>query len=393
MTAVARAATPAADVATLPPRKVVLFANTGWYLYNFRLPLLERLRDTGCEVTLLAPRDEYTERLAAAGFRWRDIDFQRRSLNPLTQLLVLWRLWSFWRSERPALVHLFTVKCVALGGIAARLAGVPQRVHAIAGLGSVYTDNRRRALRFVVTQVLRLATGGRGSRLIVQNPDDAALLVRAGIARDERVHLIRGSGVDGTRFTSSATRRPGPVRFLFAARLLWAKGIRDFVDAAAALADSDAEFLVAGEPDAGNPDAVDEAFLDECRASNNVRLLGHVEDMAALLADVDVVVLPSRYGEGVPRILVESAASGKPLVAYDVAGSREIVLDGRNGRLLEPGDTTALVDALRALAENAEQRDAFGVASRAHFMTEYDQQIVNAKTLDVYRALDSDLDR
>ncbi len=382
---------PARAPAASVPAKVILFANTDWYLYNFRLPLLQALTAAGAEVVLFSPPGDYVRRLQNSGFRWVPVEMQRRSLNPIGQLALLWRLYLLFRRERPAVVHLFTVKCVALGGIAARLAHVPKRIHAIAGLGSVFTAKRHRWLREIVTRALRLAMAGRGSQLIVQNPDDARLITAAGILAADKVELIRGSGVDGARFRRPAdaqTDRPDgkPVNVLFAARLLWAKGVREYVRAAAALHDKPAQFLLAGTPDNGNPDTVDDAFLADCARQSNVDVLGHVEDMAALLQRVDLVVLPSRYGEGVPRILVEAAAAGLPLVAFDVAGSREIVRHGHNGYLVEVGDQLALNSAIANLLSAAPLRRAFGEASRTHFDSEYDQRVVVGKTLAVYAA-------
>ncbi|MEL6214049.1 MAG: glycosyltransferase family 4 protein [Pseudomonadota bacterium] len=368
--------------------RVVLFSNTSWYLYNFRLQLLETLRSEGYDVVLVSPRDTYTDRLIEAGFEWRDIELDRRSVNPLAQVGVLLHLWKLWRQLRPHTLHLFTIKCVVLGGLSARLARVPRRVHAIAGLGSVYSDRSKRWLRIAVTAALRLATAGARSDVIVQNPDDAALLVRQQIVSRNRVHLIRGSGVDGERFR--VDRNPAAetrIRFLFAARLLWAKGIRDFVKLAEQSTTAHVEFMIAGEPDPGNPDSVDNEFLQRCQQVDNLTMLGHVDDMAALLRKVSVMVLPSSYGEGVPRTLVESAAASLPLIAYDVPGSREIVLNGRNGFLCQPGDFDALQSAANRLAQDPALRQQFGEGSRMHFETEYDQRTVNRKTLDVYRGV------
>lgn len=369
--------------------RVVLFANTSWYLANFRMHLLQTLRDSGYDVVLLSPRDEHTELLLRERFEWHDIEMDRRSTNPFAQLGLLWQLFRFWRRMRPDIVHCFTVKCVIAGGLTARLARVPLRISAIAGLGTIFSDRRRRGLRLAVVRALKIAVAGKASRVIVQNPDDAKVLAGYGIVDRQRVHLIRGSGVDGERFVRTIVEpMSGPVKVLMAARLLWAKGVRDFVAAAQACSDLEAEFLIAGAPDPGNPDSVDPQFLDHCQSIGNLALLGHVTGMAALMRNVSIVVLPSRYGEGVPRSLVESAAAGMPLVAYDIAGSREIILHGQNGYLCEPGDTDALVSRIRELIEDAALRKEFGLASRAHFESEYDQQTVNQKTLEVYRTLD-----
>ncbi|MEL7311216.1 MAG: glycosyltransferase family 4 protein [Pseudomonadota bacterium] len=368
--------------------RIVLFSNTSWYLYNFRRQLLERLRDSGFSVVLLSPKDDYTDALVTAGFEWHEFKLDRRSVNPLSQVGVLVRLWRAFRSLKPDVVHLFTVKCVVLGGIASRIAGVPRRVHAIAGLGSVFSDSHRRALRAAVSFALRLATAGSGSAIIVQNPDDAKRLQLQGIAPPDRIHLVRGSGVDGQRFHMRRDRtKEQRVRVLFAARLLKAKGVQDFVRIAKRTQTPDVEFLIAGERDPGNPDSVDESFLQHCTSVKNLRLLGHVDDMVSLLQSTSLVVLPSSYGEGVPRTLVESAAASLPLVAYDVPGSREIIVDGHNGFLCPVGDFEALAAAVQQLIADPQLRERYSKASREHFETEYDEKTVNRKTLDIYRHL------
>lgn len=351
--------------------------------------LLRLLQSEGYRVVLLTPHDEYTERLRAAGFDWHEFAMDRRSVNPFAQVVDLFRLWRIFVHLSPQVTHCFTIKCVVLGGIAGRLARVRQRVHAIAGLGSIFTDDQHKTLRFAVTRALRVAVGGHSSAVIVQNPDDARLLADLNIVPLKRIVLIRGSGVDGERFQADRTEETrSVVRFLFAARLLWAKGIRDFVWLAENTHLPNVEFVVAGQPDPGNPDSVDEAFLARCEQVDNLTMLGHVDDMAALLRSVSVVVLPSSYGEGVPRSLVESAAAGLPLIAYDVPGSREIVIDSHNGMLCEPDDRKALLAAVQQLATDALMREQYGACSRRHFESEYDQATVNKQTLAVYRNLD-----
>lgn len=368
---------------------MLLYANTDWYLYNFRSALLLALREGGHEVVVMSPPGPYGERLEAAGFRWIRMPMQRTSLNPLTEARLVARIAAVYRRERPDVAHHFTIKCVVYGSLAARLAGLATRINAVAGLGTVYTDTGalNRLLRPLVSSLLRFSLAGQRCHLILQNPDDVRLFTRHRLIRQDRIHLIRGSGVDGTTF-----RRPVPgarpeCRVLFAARLLWAKGVRHFVNAARRFASSgEAEFLIAGTPDEGNPDAVGRDYLDSCEQDGAVRLLGHVERMHELLGRVDILVLPSIYGEGVPRILVEGAACGLPLIAFDVPGSREIIVDGENGYLLPSGDQEGLERAIGQLIREPALRERMGSASRGHFETEFDEKTVIRKTLRVYAA-------
>ncbi|MEO1036546.1 MAG: glycosyltransferase family 4 protein [Pseudomonadota bacterium] len=367
-------------------KKILLVANTDWYLFNFRLGLAEYLQRQGNDVVLLSPTGPYVERLEAAGFRWLELPLRRRSVNPLSELAPLAALVRIYRRERPDLVHHFTIKCVVYGSLAAKLVGVSAVVNAVAGMGTVYSSEQRPLLRRLVDGLLKVALAGRTTQLILQNPDDVAVFKRHALMPAERTHLIRGSGVDGKRFAvASDVAEQDGCRLLFAARLLWAKGIRDFVDIGQRYAElPNVHFLIAGSIDEGNPDAVSQAYLDDCAGRGAVELLGHVDDMAALLREVDVVILPTRYGEGVPRVLVEAAASGRPLVAYDVPGCREIVVDGQNGFLVPAGDIEKLAAAVDRLIASPELRRSMGRKSREHFATEYDQETVLAKTQAIY---------
>src|SRR6201989_2979174 len=178
--------------------KIILFANTDWYLYNFRRSLAVALKKQGYDVLLISPPGEYGRKLRDLGLRWEPFPMERRSLNPLRELAVMARLIRLFRREKPDLVHGFTIKCTVYGSLAARLAGVPARVNAVAGLGYVFTssDLKARVLRPAVSRLLKLALNGRGARLVLQNPDDVTLFVRSQLVERSLIRLIRGSGVD-----------------------------------------------------------------------------------------------------------------------------------------------------------------------------------------------------
>lgn len=370
--------------------KVLLFANTDWYLYNFRLALARALRAAGAEVVLVSPDGPYGERLRAAGFRWLPVPMHRRSLNPVRELALLARLVALYRREQPDVAHHFTIKCVVYGSWAARLAGVERRINAVAGLGYVFASDDRRArwLRPLVRGLLRLALAGPDNRLVVQNADDRAAFERAGLVDAGRIRLIPGSGVDTGRFQpapASESRRAVP-RVLFAARLLWDKGLGEFVEAARRLrvAGLPAEFLVAGVADPGNPAAVPEAVTCAWAAEGVVTLLGQVEDMVACLESVDLVVLPS-YREGLPRSLIEAAAAGLPVIASDAPGCRDAVAHGETGLLVPARDPAALAAAIGELCARPELRARMGAAGRQRVLREFDERLVIESTLAVYR--------
>ncbi len=376
--------------------KILLFANTDWYLYNFRRSLAAALRDAGHEVVLVSPPGPYGEKLLALGFRWLAAPMSRRSLNPLRELALVWWLRGLLIRERVDLVHGFTIKCAVYGALAARLAGVPARVSAVAGMGYVFTstDLKARLLRPVVRSLMRVALDGPDARLILQNPDDVALFKRAGLVRDERVRLIPGSGVDCRRFVPRATDSAGTadtvsrLRVLLPARLLWDKGLAEYVEAAMLLRDErrDIEFLLAGDPDPGNPAAVPEATIRSWVAQAQIQWLGHVDDMPALYQSVHVVVLPS-YREGLPKGLIEAAACGLALVTTDVPGCREVVTHDEDGLLVPVRDSDALARAIARLQEDPVLRARLGEAARAKALVAFDERVVIERTISVYREI------
>lgn len=372
--------------------KVVLFANTDWYLYNFRRSLAHALRDAGFELLLISPPGPYAQKLLELGFRWEPVPMQRRSLNPLRELALVWYLFRLFRREKPTLVHGFTIKCAVYACLAARAARVPSRVSAVAGMGYVFTsqDAKARLLRPVVRAAMRVALDGANARLILQNPDDMAVFVDAGLVDPGRIRLIPGSGVDCTVFSPPEHARPAgsPMRVLLASRLLWDKGVAEFVAAARQLRAQGraVRFLLAGDPDPGNPAAVTQADLRGWIEDGSVEWLGHVDDMPALFAGVDLVVLPS-YREGLPKSLIEAAACGLPLVTTDVPGCREVVTHEVDGLLVPVRDADAIAAAVARMQDDPALAVRLGHAAREKALDQFDERIVLSRTIAVYREL------
>lgn len=317
----------------------------------------------------------------------------RRSLNPLRELALVRWLRRLIEREQVDLLHGFTIKCAVYGSIAARLEGIPARVNAVAGMGYVFISNAPRALvlRPIIRSLFRYALGGEGARLILQNPDDVDMFARSRLVRPDVVRLIPGSGVDCSRFTPAspdASRPDGRFRVVLPARLLWDKGLAEYVDAARLLRDrgEPIDFLLAGEPDPGNPAAVPEEVIRGWVGEGLVQWLGHVSDMPALFRSVDAVALPS-YREGLPKGLIEAAACALPLVTTDVPGCREVVKDGQDGLLVPVKDAEALAAAISRLCGDPALCQRLGAAARRKALSEFEERSVVARTLGVYREL------
>ncbi|MEK6304144.1 MAG: glycosyltransferase family 4 protein [Acidobacteriota bacterium] len=368
--------------------KILLFANTDWYLYNFRMSLAEALRAQGHDVVLLSPPGKYTERLERAGFRCVGFRLERRRLNPLAELKTIVELVKVYRCERPELVHHFTVKCVVYGSIAARIASIGAVVNALTGLGLTFSDPRlrMRVLSWIISLMCRLVL--LRTQVIFQNPEDQGAFRQHRLVADSASHLIRGSGVDTERFKPRRIVRKTNKRYvLLASRLLWAKGVAEYVEAArlVSMEFPEAVFLIAGESDAGNPDTVPASVIARWKREGNVILLGHCDDMRELIGTVDLVALPTYYGEGVPRILLEAAACGKPLVATRMPGCTEIVHHDENGLLVPPHDSKALAHAIAEILPDDIRCTRLGKHSRQLACEEFAEELVISRTFYVYQ--------
>jgi glycosyltransferase involved in cell wall biosynthesis len=233
---------------------------------------------------------------------------------------------------------------------------------------------------------MRLAFSGNRCRVIVQNPTDSNQLVAERIIADARIRRIPGSGVDCELFRPAEheTADERPLVALLPARLLWDKGIGEFVKASRILARKDICFRIAGEIDDGNPAAIDRAQVDAWQQEGVVELLGHVEDMASALASSDIVVLPS-YREGLPKSLIEAAACGKPIVTTDVPGCRDVVDDGQSGLIVPVRNAEALAGAIACLADDHKKRRDLGAAARSRAVREFDKEIIVRETIGVYQ--------
>ena len=349
--------------------KVLLVANTSWYLYNFRLPLARYLRDNGYEVVFVAPQDAYTQQLQAEQFRFVDLGLHRKSINPFRELLTLLRFCQIYQAERPSVCHHFTIKCVLYGTIAAKLTGVKAVVNAITGLGHAFIGNGwlhravRPALRFVYRKILT----ARRVQVVFQNGDDFQEFRERKMVVPEKVTIIRGSGINLHRFAprpGGVDSQPSPM-VLLASRLIREKGVVEFVEAARWLRSQgiEARFCLAGEIDSGNPSAISQSMLDEWCQEGVVDYLGHIDRMEELLQVASLVVLPS-YREGTPRILLEAAAMGKPIVTTDVPGCREVVKPNINGLLVPVRDSQSLAEAMGRLLSDPELAQQLGQAGR-----------------------------
>lgn len=364
--------------------KVLLFANTDWFLYNFRMNLARSLRQRGLQVILLSPAGDYVAKIEAEGFLWLRFELSRSGMNVLKELKTIFQLASLYRSERPDLVHHYTIKCILYGSIAARLAGIKTIVNAVTGMGYVFTGAGlfRGLLRVIVQFWYWLVL--KDTEVIFENSEDRQIFLNKGLVPVRSAHLIRGSGIDIARFQPSA-EPPGEPLILLAARLLWDKGVGEFVEAARLVRrqGSPVRFILVGNTDSGNPSAISPSQLQSWVEEGVVEWWGWRDDIPEVLAAVHVVCLPS-YREGLPTILTEAAASGRATIAADAPGCREAVRDGETGLLVPPRDPASLAQAIRTLIEDPDRRRRMGIAGRRMVEQEFSSAVIIGSTFRVY---------
>ena len=366
-----------------PGRKLLFLVTEDYYFISHRLPLAVAAKAEGYDVCVVTRVREGADRIRSAGLRLIPFENARTSLNPFTELWTLSQLIRLYRRERPDIVHHVAMKPVLYGSIAARLAGNPQVVNALAGMGWLFTSDGG-ATRWL-TPIVRWVLGHllRKGITLVQNPDDAHLLAQVGVP-ESRIRRIAGSGVDLQQFRVQAAPAGPPVVVLHA-RLLWDKGVGEFVAAARRLRQRGivARFLLAGEPDPLNPASIPTDQLARWAKDGLVEPLGWIADMPALLARCHIVCLPS-YREGLPKSLVEAAAAGRAIVTTDVPGCRAVVRHGDNGLLVPPRNAEALAEAIGRLIESAELRQQMGTRGRLRAEQEFGLDAVIQQTLALY---------
>lgn len=370
--------------------KILYFVTEDWYFWSHRLPLAQEAKKRGYEVLVATRVNQHGKRILKQGFRIIPLKMERRSTNLWRELAAIIEIVSIYRREKPDIVHHVAMKPVLYGSIAAHITGVRHVVNALAGLGYIFTSNHMKArwLCFAITKIFRLLLNKKGSRLILQNEDDCSLLIRICHLDKDKICLIRGAGVDTAVFHPAPEPIGIPVVVLVS-RMLWDKGIGDFVEAAQLLKKRQvvARFVLVGDVDLHNPNAVPQSTLKEWLRTGLVEWWGKREDMPEVFAQSSVVCLPSFYGEGVPKVLLEAAACGLSIVTTDAPGCRDVVRHEENGLLVPVKSPVELADALKRLIEDPDLRRRMGARGREIAVSEFSVEKVIAQTMALYEEL------
>lgn len=366
--------------------RIAIVINTSWNIYNFRLNLVQALRQQGHEVIAIAPPDAYSQKLIAAGCRYEPIRMENKGTNPLQDVRLIKRFYQVYKRVQPDVILQYTIKPNIYGTLAAKLAGIPV-INNVSGLGTVFLIQN--LVSKVALGLYRLAFRF-PAKVFFQNPDDRALFVQHKLVNAAITEVLPGSGIDIIRFT------PAPVftrnitfTFLMIGRVLYEKGVVEFVEASQLLKQKYPKIrcqLLGGIDESGNIGIKKATFMAWVN-EGKIDYLGTTDDVAGYIHRADAVVLPS-YREGTPKTLLEAAALGKPIVTTNVPGCKETVTDGENGYLCQVRNATDLAAKMEKLyLLPDEELKQMGRASRQLAVNKFDEQIVITKYLTAIDAI------
>jgi glycosyltransferase involved in cell wall biosynthesis len=367
--------------------RLLYVVSEDWYFLSHRLPMARAARDSGYEVHVATRVVDGAKAIEAEGFRLHAIPFARGRIGPLAALGTIAALRRIHRDVRPVLAHHVALQAAVLGSLAA-IGHRTTCVNALTGFGFTFISEniKARLLKPLIVFLLRFLCMRGKNVALVQNPDDRDALLSLGITADH-IALIPGSGVDVERL-QPLSEPSGTPTVAFVGRLLEDKGIHPLVAAIRLLQDGGiaVNLLIAGDMDPANPSSVKAFELDEWTKSPGITWAGHVNDIAAIWAQSHIAALPSRR-EGLPKALLEAAACGRPMVATDVPGCREVVIEEKTGLLVPSDDSIALARAIEKLATSASLRARYGAAARTLAVENFSATAIGRQTVQLYDRL------
>ena len=370
-------------------KTIIYFVSEDWYFCSHRLPIARKALIKGFKVVVVAKVSKYGSVIESEGFELAPIEIQRGGWNLSSEFKTILALYAYYKKYKPDIVHHVAIKPVIYGTIVARVIGSIKVVNAMAGLGFVFISNKKKVklLRFFIHKLFRFLFNNKNVRLILQNKDDLRYFLKNKLIKKDLVTIIRGSGVDIKKFIPVEECMGIPIVML-ASRMLWDKGVGEFVEAAKILKQEgvEARFVLVGENDSENPASILNSQLNEWNELDTVEWWGNKTGMHKVLAQSNIVCLPS-YREGLPKVLLEAASCGRVIIATDVPGCREIVHNGENGMLVPLKNANSLASAIKELINNPEKRKIMGIKGRRLVENEFSEEIVVSQTLKVYQEL------
>lgn len=367
--------------------KIVYIVNVDWFFISHRLPLALHAIQKGWDVFLLTKDTGRKDELEELGIHVFDVPFGRTSVNPIAEIWCLFRLKRLLKQIKPDVIHNVTWKGCLWGSIAAKMVRNKHVVNALSGLGSVFIN--KGVVNSIMGKLAEFAFKNNYSAFIFQNPDDVQWFKSKGYTLDNKVFLIKGSGIDLHKYAYKEALPKDKLKVLFPARILRDKGLCELVEAFKILQhkyQGSIELILAGSCGDANKTSISEEELRTMLVDGYITWIGNQKDMYPTYVESDIVVLPS-YREGLPKSLIEACAVGRPIVTTDVPGCRECVEEGVNGYLVPVKTSKELAEAIARLVDSPEDRRTFGIASRSMAEKEFSIDNVIEKTFGIYETL------
>lgn len=370
--------------------RILYVVNVDWFFLSHRLPIALKAKEKGFDVYIAAADTGKRKTIESYGLTFVNAPFLEKSHSFISEIYMILKLGRLYKKIDPDLVHHVTIRPVLYGSIASRIFGVKAVVNALSGLGYLFINQgfKSKILRSFVTRLMKIGFSHPNQLLILQNSDDRKNFIKRGLIHSDKIRMIRGSGVDTERFKPRPENTSLGMNIAFIGRLLWDKGIGEFVEAANQLKKQgvNASFHIYGGQYKNNPMSVPDEVLDEWKSNQIFMLHGQKDRIEDHLEEIDIVCLPS-YREGLPKALLEAASSGIPIVTTDSPGCREVVDDGINGFLVPPKNAVMLAKKIQQLIENPDLRAQFGKAGREKVLREFTVDKVVKQTMNIYTSL------
>jgi glycosyltransferase involved in cell wall biosynthesis len=368
-------------------KKFLFVINSDWGFLLYRTPLAIAAKNKGIQVWVASPDTGDANKIIAMGFNFIELPMSRKGVNILNEFFTFLRILKIYYQLKPDLIHHVTIKPIIYGTIASAILNKAFVVNAISGLGFTFSSgSSSRLLKFLVKNLLKISLKYQKSKIIFQNPDDFNLFIENKLISSNQGVLIKGSGVDCKVFSPSLSDFNKEKIVILPSRMIVEKGIYEFVDAARLLhlEFPNVRFVLVGKIDSGNPSSIDYFEIMAWEKEGILEWWGHQSDMVTVLNKGTMVVLPTFYGEGLPKVLLEAAACSKPIISTNVPGCKEIVRHEVNGLLIPPKDEVALAEAIRRLLDNPEFAKQLGENGREIVKNEFSEELVVEKTFEVY---------
>lgn len=367
--------------------KILFFVSEDWYFLSHRLGLAKDALSLGYDVVLITNVTDKLEEITAAGIKVLPLKINRAGINIFNEVVTLKNIFNYIFQEKPNYIHNISLKPILYGSFAGFFLNT-KIINTFAGLGILCEDNSnaKPLFRSLITFIIKILMKQKKASIIVQNNRDFNFFTKKRIASNKQVNLILGSGINLSEY-NCLKESNGEINIILASRMLWSKGIKEFVDASLIINKKfpNAKFKLIGRIDEKNSDGVDISYLQNLSQYKHIKWYGHTDNMLKVFSESNIVCLPTFYGEGIPKVLIEASACQRAVICSNIPGCTEIIQDGINGLIIEPKNSLLLAEAIEKLISSPSLRNKMGKSGREIVARKFTMPIINKQTLGLYK--------